>query len=193
MQNNQFSISSVSFYGRPRRPASQLLNRIPVHVNNPYVPDPNESEEGSDSDEDDIEHISESDGSEYACEEDFEDSCSDDDGDDNVSDDGDDNISGDDGHGNANNDGDNGNVPYQGASKEPKMNVRWRKRNPVQFDVKYSGPQFPQPPDEELDPLQYFKMFFDDELFEHLAEQTNLYSVQKTGVFVNTTSAQMEQ
>jgi hypothetical protein len=36
-------------------------------------------------------------------------------------------------------------------------------------------------------------MFFDNELFEHLAEQTNLYSVQQTGTSVNTNQLEIEQ
>ena len=35
------------------------------------------------------------------------------------------------------------------------------------------------PPTQELSPIQYFKMFWDDEMTTNLANQTNIYSVQK--------------
>ena len=38
----------------------------------------------------------------------------------------------------------------------------------------------------------YFRGFFRDELFERIVEQTNLYSVQKTGKCINTTNEEIE-
>ncbi|XP_040070786.1 uncharacterized protein LOC120843466 [Ixodes scapularis] len=40
---------------------------------------------------------------------------------------------------------------------------------------------------------EYFGQFFDREMFEHMAEQTNLYSVQKSGKSTNTDADEMEQ
>ena len=57
----------------------------------------------------------------------------------------------------------------------------------------FSGAGFPDPPAEDLSPLQYFKMFFTDDLFSHIVEQTNLYSVQTSNKNVNTNSSEMEQ
>ena len=57
------------------------------------------------------------------------------------------------------------------------VDVRWRSRQ---------GPCYP--PVKEPTPLQFFKMLFDDELIDLLAEPTNLYSVSKSGNSVNTNS-----
>ncbi|KAM7306644.1 piggyBac transposable element-derived protein 3-like [Ixodes scapularis] len=46
---------------------------------------------------------------------------------------------------------------------------------------------------EILTPFQYFRQFFDRKMFEHLAEQTNLYSVQKSEESTNTDADEMEQ
>ena len=35
-------------------------------------------------------------------------------------------------------------------------------------------------------PLKYFKQFWDDEIKNMLVKQTNLYSIEKTGVNINT-------
>ena len=45
---------------------------------------------------------------------------------------------------------------------------------------------FTEPPAEELTPLQYFKLFFKDEILNAIVENTNLYSVQKSGTSINT-------
>ena len=50
------------------------------------------------------------------------------------------------------------------------QNVRWRKRQPVCYDVAFKGEPFPPPPLEDKTPLQYFKQFFDDALIDHLVE-----------------------
>ena len=45
----------------------------------------------------------------------------------------------------------------------------------------YRAP-FPDPPEKELTPIEYFKKFFDDELIDHIVEQSNLYSVPNCGI-----------
>lgn len=78
----------------------------------------------------------------------------------------------------------------------PKKHVyRWRSRKPPVTDAAFSGPEFSLPPDdfEELSPLWYFKQFWDDAMTNQLVEQTNLYSVQKTGKSIHTTMAEIEQ
>ena len=50
---------------------------------------------------------------------------------------------------------------------------------PVQFD--------------EMTPLNFFKMFWDDSITDILVEQTNLYSVQITGRSIDTNRNEMEQ
>ncbi|MEQ2169541.1 hypothetical protein GOODEAATRI_026214, partial [Goodea atripinnis] len=42
-------------------------------------------------------------------------------------------------------------------------------------------------PDELSSPRSYFAQFFDDDLFQHIAEQTNLYSCQLIEASINTT------
>ena len=70
--------------------------------------------------------------------------------------------------------------------------VRWRKRDPVIYDVAFRGEPFPPPPLEDKTPYQYFKQFFDDDLIVLLADQTNLYSVQSTGTSINVNHNEME-
>ena len=49
-------------------------------------------------------------------------------------------------------------------------------------DTPFSGAQFTCPDNvDELNALMYFKMFWDDDITQNIAEQTNLYSVQQTG------------
>ncbi|KAE9521569.1 hypothetical protein AGLY_018033 [Aphis glycines] len=51
----------------------------------------------------------------------------------------------------------------------------------------------PDPPIENLSPLQYFKFFVDDNIFQNFVEQTNCYSCQVTGSSINTNISEMEQ
>lgn len=45
-----------------------------------------------------------------------------------------------------------------------------------------------------MTPYKYFKMFFfSNNIFDHLSKQTNLYTMQQTGVPINTTANEMEQ
>ena len=73
------------------------------------------------------------------------------------------------------------------------INTRWRKRDPPEFDTTFIGEPFPAPPSEDIAPIDYFKIFFDDPLFQHIADQTNLYSVQQTGDSIKTTKQEIEQ
>jgi len=72
------------------------------------------------------------------------------------------------------------------------QNMRWRKRQPIHYDVAFKGEPFPPPPLEEYTPLQYFKQFFDNALIDHLVEQTNLYSMQSTGNSIAVDHDEME-
>ena len=62
---------------------------------------------------------------------------------------------------------------------------QWRKHDAPVTDRTFQG-IFTEPPEEELTPLQYFKLFFKDEILNTIVENTNLYSVQKSGTSVNT-------
>ena len=62
---------------------------------------------------------------------------------------------------------------------------QWRKHDTPVADRTFQG-TFTKPPEEELTPLHYFKLFFKDEIFNTIVENTNLYSVQKSGTSVHT-------
>lgn len=69
--------------------------------------------------------------------------------------------------------------------------LRWKSR-----DIKISDTncniRFARPvPD--IPPLRYFKQFFTTEMMHQLANQTNLYSLQKSGRSINTTDKEVEQ
>ena len=64
--------------------------------------------------------------------------------------------------------------------------VRQRSRPDPCFNSSSIGVSYPPSPVKEPTPWQFFKMFFDDELINLLVEQTNLYSVSKSGNSVNT-------
>lgn len=72
------------------------------------------------------------------------------------------------------------------------QNVRWRKWQPVCYDVAFKREPFPPPPLEDKTPQQYFKQFFDDALIDNLLEQTNLYWVQTTGTSIGSDHNEME-
>ena len=46
------------------------------------------------------------------------------------------------------------------------------------MDAKFEGPPFPDSPAHDLEPRNYFDMFFGHELIETISEQTDLHSVQ---------------
>ena len=82
-----------------------------------------------------------------------------------------------------------------GAKDTSKGNqsLHWRKRETVQYNTTYKGEPFPPPPEPDMTPFQYFKELFDDQLIDHIVEQTNLYSVQLTGTSIAVDHNEMEQ
>lgn len=72
---------------------------------------------------------------------------------------------------------------------------RWRSYKPQATDSVFKGNGFSLPPDDadKFTPLTYFHYFWTDEMTVHLVDQTNLYSVQKSGTNVKTTKEEMEQ
>ena len=74
-----------------------------------------------------------------------------------------------------------------------KPEFKWKKE-PELPDVSFTGSDFTLPDNaNELTPLLYLKMFWDDSITQNLVEQTNLYSVQQEGKGVSTTKEQIEQ
>ena len=68
-------------------------------------------------------------------------------------------------------------------SSNEKRVYRWRKKEPIVFDTSLKGKELSPPPEiaAEITPLQYFKLFRDDNILEHIANHTNLYNVQQSG------------
>lgn len=122
MNNSEHLIPTTSFYGRSH------IQRICVE--NPFVPDPNVSEEESDS-EDPVDNI-------------FDDDSEDPDTDNPE-------------HVAKNTTQAAG---KQQEVNDRNTHAYWRKYNPVQFDVTYNGPRLPPPPYEQISPIEYIKIFF---------------------------------
>ena len=59
----------------------------------------------------------------------------------------------------------------------------------------FLGEEFSLPPndDDTWTPLNYFQMFWKDDINVLLSEQTNPYSIQQKGTSLNTTSGKIEQ
>ena len=76
-----------------------------------------------------------------------------------------------------------------------KLEPRWRKNKAPALAYTFEAENFSPPPDDvgTWTPLSYLKMFWKHELNVLLAEQTNIYSVQKTGNSLNTTAEEIEQ
>ena len=81
----------------------------------------------------------------------------------------------------------------KGKNKQSKNNIKWRKITPAEVDAKFEGPPFPDPPVHDLEPRNYFDMFFGHELIETISEQTDLYSVQTSGKNIQTNNNEIEQ
>ncbi|KAL9981764.1 hypothetical protein ACROYT_G010511 [Oculina patagonica] len=166
------TFSTRSFYGSRAR-AQRERRHVPL-----IEPDFGDSDKESDYDEDEVANIS-GEESDYSSPSEDE-SGSDSNDDDVVADDDIESIEAE------------GEAAGSSKSGNTSQNVRWRKRQPVCYDVAFKGEPFPPPPLEDNTPLQYFKQFFDDDLIDLLVEQTNLYSVQTTGTSICLDHNEME-
>ena len=72
---------------------------------------------------------------------------------------------------------------------------RWRNREPPVTNSDFKGAAISLPPQDfdQLTPFWYLTQFWDIGMTNHLVEQTNLYSVQKTGKSTNTNRKELEQ
>ena len=70
---------------------------------------------------------------------------------------------------------------------------QWQRIDPTEVNTQFTGEPFPNPPEEEISPMRYFKQLFDDKLIDHIAEQSNSYSVQQSGKSVNLCKSELEQ
>ncbi len=82
----------------------------------------------------------------------------------------------------------NTNSGEQNTTSQGKKTFSWRKKHFETPECTFKGPSV-APPDNLQTPLEYFRKFITSEMLELLKEQTNLYSVQKSGTQknVNTT------
>ena len=75
-----------------------------------------------------------------------------------------------------------------------KMIYHWCKKEYESETLVFEGEQVPPPADGFVGtPLQYFKTFISDEMVQLVVDNTNLYSVQKNGKSITTTTKEMEQ
>ena len=81
------------------------------------------------------------------------------------------------------------------SEKKEEHIFKWCKKEPPKIGTTFTGGRFSQPPDDvdDMTPLRYFKLFWGDDLTSLLSEQTNLYSVQKSGKSINTTKDEIEK
>ena len=73
---------------------------------------------------------------------------------------------------------------------------RWHgNKTPPACDIHFLGDEFSLSPDNinTCKPLNYFKLFWKDELHELLSEQTNLYSFQTKSKSINSSPGEIEQ
>ena len=64
---------------------------------------------------------------------------------------------------------------------------------PPKFDRTFQGNVFTLSERDDMTPLEYFKLFWDDEITKNLLEQTNIFSIQVSFKCINTNIKEMEQ
>ena len=74
-----------------------------------------------------------------------------------------------------------------------KLQLVFKKRNPKSVESFFTGSEFSEPPTEEKSAREYFHLIFDKLLYERIAEQINLYSVERAGKSVNKNKEEIEQ
>ena len=72
---------------------------------------------------------------------------------------------------------------------------RLRKKHPPTCPTQVNEKPFSPVPGDvaQRTPLKYFKQFWDDEITNMLVKQTNLYSVEQSGVNINTNKDEIEK
>lgn len=88
----------------------------------------------------------------------------------------------------------NSEINQKSSNKKQEHVFKWQKRKIGEVDTTFKGEQFPPPPEgaDVMTPLQYFKLFWNDELTSLISEQTNLYSVQKSDKSIATSKDEIE-
>ena len=75
---------------------------------------------------------------------------------------------------------------------QPQKRYKWIKKPYAFPNVSFEG-EFSPPPGDDQTPMQYFKMFLDNDCMEYIAEQTNMYALAKDGKVINTSAKEIEQ
>lgn len=75
--------------------------------------------------------------------------------------------------------------------KIPKPVYDWKKTQFVEPDTEWKS-SIPPPPEEEMSPIEYFKMFIPDDVIKMICDQTNIYAHQKTGTTLNVKPEEIE-
>ena len=89
--------------------------------------------------------------------------------------------------------GENDDDESSASSYTPKKithSYRWKKTSPPQVHDIFNQ-SFSEPKEKDMTPLQYFKLFLNDETIDLITNQTNLYSTKKTCSSINVTNAEM--
>ncbi|KAL4098999.1 hypothetical protein QTP88_023502 [Uroleucon formosanum] len=76
--------------------------------------------------------------------------------------------------------------------EQVRIDRNWEKVPYQNPDSTWKG-NLPDPPTHILSLYEYFKQYFDDDIIQNLCEQTNIYSVQKSGKCIAISSAEIEQ
>ena len=77
-----------------------------------------------------------------------------------------------------------------------RRHYRWRKRGNAKFPCTFVTQAFNNDDEEEAinsGPYAQFKSYVTDDLFAYISDQTNMYSVAKSGVSINTTPDEIER
>ena len=85
----------------------------------------------------------------------------------------------------------NGGSANPKSQSNKKKTFRWRKRDMMPADSTYE--QVENDIEETKSPLEYFKQFWPDEIHDLVVEQSNLYSTQKSGTSINTSTNKIEK
>ena len=78
--------------------------------------------------------------------------------------------------------------------KHPDHKWRWTAKEPPAGNTEFHGNQFSNPPINfyEIRPIDFFKLFWTDNITQTLVEQTNLYSVQEQDKNISTCAKDIE-
>ncbi|XP_064596232.1 piggyBac transposable element-derived protein 5-like [Liolophura sinensis] len=80
-----------------------------------------------------------------------------------------------------------------GTSKTKLSVYKWKKVLPEFRATDFTGGDFQDPPMDLPTPMEYFKMFINQECIQYIADQTNLFAMQKDGKEIKASTDEIEQ